>query len=364
MADAYYAVATGVPGAPYVDLVPDPPSRWRALRLVALCLAAGVASRALYDHVASDPSLEPATTVRYAFATTIGLYAVVAALLVRTVRGRVDWRATPLNALAGAALGGGLAYVLLEGDLAQPGDARVALLVSEASFANVAATVLLTVVAAPLCEELLFRGVLMPSLGDRAGHRLAVWGSALAFAAWHLNAGLMLTYTLFGVLFGALALRRGLACSTAAHAAFNGMLVLAAVTYATGPGVAVRVHDVVLTAPAGWHGLGTTTLSGPSDARVFVVARHATLDTRGLADRLAAGTIDTGGLDVDESTARVETLRVGDVVRARYSRGGRDGELAAFVLGGRVYWIELLSGGSPRVRADFDTMLRDLRARS
>ena len=41
------------------------------------------------------------------------------------------------------------------------------------------------VVMAPICEELLFRGVIYPSLRDLGHHRLAIAASSLLFAAIH-----------------------------------------------------------------------------------------------------------------------------------------------------------------------------------
>lgn len=49
------------------------------------------------------------------------------------------------------------------------------------------AFVLITVVVAPLGEELLFRGVLYPAIKYAGYPRLAWWGSSLLFAAIHFN---------------------------------------------------------------------------------------------------------------------------------------------------------------------------------
>ena len=363
MADAYYAVATGAVRAPSVDLCAPSPAPSRAGRTVLLCLAVGAASQGLYWLLTRDSAVEPEAAVRYAFVTTLGVYAVVAALVSRAVRHRLDWRATPLSLLAGLSLGGGLAYLLLRGDTTA-GDPRLALMVSEGSFANIAATVLIAVVAAPLCEEVLFRGLLLSSMLESQGRRFAVWVSALAFAAWHLNPGAMPYYTLFGVVFGALYLKRGLVCSIAAHAAFNGTLVVAAIAYATGPGVTVRSDGLVLTAPPGWHHAGDGLhLRGPSAGEVLVQVFPPSLrlDPDVALERLTSGALDSADFTVRPETASALRLPVGDAIRVRVRTGGRDGDVVLFTANGRVYAVELLSGGSPRVRADFAEMLHDLR---
>ena len=304
--------------------------------------------------------------MRYAFVTTLLAYAAVAALLVTSLRHRLDWRLSARNVAGGAALGGGLAYVLLRGDLTAAGDPRLALLVSEGTLPHVLATLLIAAVAAPVCEEVLFRGVLLSSLAERS-RRIAVWASAVGFAVWHLSLPDLPYYTLFGVVFGALFLRGGLACSVAAHAAFNGTLVAAAIAYALGPGVTVTGSDLTLRAPPGWHRAdgGGLHLRGPSagEVRVDLVNGVASLDLDGAVARIENGALDGGGYRVLPGTARTLRLPAGDAVRMRVANNGRDGDVVILAAGGRVYAVELLSGGSPRVRSDFEKMLRDLRVR-
>lgn len=377
MADAYFAApvpsAPAAPGraavpypppfaAPLLDLTPVP-DRSHAVRTTALCIAAGAASQGIYWLLTRNVAVEPEAAVRYAFVTTLGVYAVVAAILLHAVPTPLDWRAGAWSVPIGLGLGGGLAYVLLRGDATNAGDPRLALMVSEGSFANIAATVVIAVVAAPLCEEVLFRGLLLRSI-ELSGRRKAVWLSAVAFAAWHLMPMAMPYYTLFGAVFGALYLRRGLACSIAAHAAFNGMLVVVAVGQAFGPGVTVSGDGLVVAAPPGWHATGGLDLRGPSGAQVLVqvLPDEYGIDPDLAAEHLSGYTGGDGRFEVDH--ARAVRLPIADAVRVRVHRDGRDGELVIFTAGSRVYGVELLSGGSPRVRADFDKMLRDLRLAS
>jgi len=55
------------------------------------------------------------------------------------------------------------------------------------------------VVFAPVCEELLFRGVLYPSLRDLGHRRMAIAASSLLFAAIHGSLALMLPLTVLAV---------------------------------------------------------------------------------------------------------------------------------------------------------------------
>lgn len=365
--DAYFAVA--VP-ARAVDLLPEEPPRPRVTKTVLGCIAVGAACQAAYLLLTRDVEAEAA--IRYAFVTTLAVYVVVAAVLVRAARG-LHWRNPGLPALGlsvatGLGLGAGLAFFLLRGDLvSNPGDPRLALMVSEGAVSHIVATVLIAVVAAPLCEEVLFRGLLLGSLAP-SSRRVAVWVSAFAFAAWHLSPKALLYYSLFGALFGALYLRRGLVCSIAAHAAFNGTLVLAATAYALGPGVTVSGSGLVLSAPPGWHVAeeGGLHLRGPSagEVRVEVVPGFESLDLDTVADRIASGVLDSDVFGVLPETARTVSLPVGEAVRVRVRYDGRDGDVVLFAARGRVYAVELLSGGSLRVRADFEEILRDLRLSS
>lgn len=86
------------------------------------------------------------------------------------------------------------------------------------------------VVAAPICEELLFRGVLLPGLKRAHGTRVALAWSALLFGAAH--AGLVTSVVpaaLAGLAFGFVSLRTGsIVPAIVMHAAVNAVPVLAA----------------------------------------------------------------------------------------------------------------------------------------
>lgn len=84
------------------------------------------------------------------------------------------------------------------------------------------------VLAAPLAEELFFRGLLFRAfMGDGTERRqrlLAIWMSGFLFSAYHQNPSVLIPFMLVGALF-AYGYResRSLWTSTAAHAIFNGV---------------------------------------------------------------------------------------------------------------------------------------------
>jgi membrane protease YdiL (CAAX protease family) len=91
--------------------------------------------------------------------------------------------------------------------------------------------VLITVVGAPVIEELFFRGLLLRSIQNRFGPAAALWGSSLIFAAVHLQPLQFPALVLIGLVLGWLAQRTGrLGPSIWAHVAFNGVATLTLLT--------------------------------------------------------------------------------------------------------------------------------------
>jgi sodium transport system permease protein len=92
------------------------------------------------------------------------------------------------------------------------------------------ALVLLTIAFVPaICEEILFRGVLVRGLGTQLHAWVAILVGALAFSAYHLNPiQLLPTFTL-GLAFGVIAMRAHSAIPTMlGHALNNGIAILVA----------------------------------------------------------------------------------------------------------------------------------------
>jgi membrane protease YdiL (CAAX protease family) len=93
---------------------------------------------------------------------------------------------------------------------------------------GMAALVFIVVIGAPIVEETVFRGVLLPSLAGRVGERWATGITTVVFAAMHLNAFSFAPILLVGWTLATLFLRsRSLWVSIACHSAFNGLGVLA-----------------------------------------------------------------------------------------------------------------------------------------
>lgn len=91
-----------------------------------------------------------------------------------------------------------------------------------------AVMVFVIVIAAPLVEETIFRGVLLPSLAGRFGTRTGVALAVVVFAAMHLNLFSFAPILLVGWALAALFLRtRSLWVSIACHSVFNGIGILA-----------------------------------------------------------------------------------------------------------------------------------------
>jgi len=89
------------------------------------------------------------------------------------------------------------------------------------------ALVLAVVVGAPLIEELLYRGLILPSLSRAMSAPLAVLVGALWFAAAHMQAVQFLGLAVFGAILGACWARtQRLGMGVLAHAAFNATSVV------------------------------------------------------------------------------------------------------------------------------------------
>jgi uncharacterized protein len=90
--------------------------------------------------------------------------------------------------------------------------------------------VLFVGVAAPIVEEIFYRGLLQRSLARRFGPSVAVVGTAVVFAASHLQPLQFPALLLAGLVFGILAQRSGrLGSAIAAHMVFNMVTVVSLV---------------------------------------------------------------------------------------------------------------------------------------
>jgi membrane protease YdiL (CAAX protease family) len=348
----------------------------RAVALVALAIGIGAVGMALSWGLGHDESLEPEAYIRYAIVIVIGVYAVVGALIVTQLAPGVRLRWTtgsPASGIViGAAVGGGLSAALLFAVSAAAGhlspDPRIVTMMSEGDAAHLVVSALIACVCAPLVEEVLFRGLLLESLRTY-GAPVAIIGSGVAFAIWHLNPSALRYYALVGALLGVLYLKRGLVCSMAAHAAFNGVLTVAALAVVLAPAKMVVSGHVSLRAPGGWssaqNGAGGIALEGPSGASVLVV-QVPTVDvpsTDTVIRRLRSGVLAQTfpGLVVDAGSTRKVELPAGPAVEVDVTAEGHRGTIVFLPLAGESLDVVFVGAGSMKAQSDFPKILDSLR---
>jgi membrane protease YdiL (CAAX protease family) len=92
------------------------------------------------------------------------------------------------------------------------------------------------IIIAPVAEETLFRGILYPAIKQFGFPRAALWGTALLFAAIHLNIAAFLPLMLFAIILAVLYEKTNnlLACIVA-HSLFNAAGVLLLFYYGAQP---------------------------------------------------------------------------------------------------------------------------------
>lgn len=319
---------------------------------------------------------EPATAIRFSLITGLVFYGLCAAwtmwrsatLAVHPVLGLVK-----KNAVVGAAEGfvvGGASAALLFAVLRLAAghpvlDPSTAVLAVQGSVASLVLGALLLAVAAPVVEELVFRGFLAEALRPK-GKRTAVILSAIAFSLAHLRLAAFRYYVLVGIVLAFLYFRRGLVGSVAAHATFNGMLLLLAITASHGPLTVVHHDGESVAVPATYHTATDThgddiVATGPIGARAELA--HADLPVVVPIDRLASdlsrGAIPfPPGLTVYYATTRLQTLPAGQAVVLSATVNGKDGRLVVLPHGNRLWIVVFRSDGSSRSFHELDQMLR------
>jgi membrane protease YdiL (CAAX protease family) len=370
-----------LPPPPPPPPAPPPPANGmldrRALLLVSGAIGIGAVGMALSWLLGRDGRMEPDTAIRYAVVITLAVYAVVGGLLVTqlTPRVRLTWRVG--NPWAGGALGlavgGGLGLVMLlaisglAGHLSS--DSRVVSIMSEGDAAHIGVAVLITVVCAPLVEEVLFRGLLLESLRTR-GMGFGIWMSGIAFAVWHLNPAALRYYALMGALLGLLYVKRGLVCSMAAHAGFNGVLTVAAIVIVVSPGKTFQGLDVAVQAPSGWSQSHSTpmalSLYGPAGAwfGVETLSTPVAPDMHAVTARLTDAALTSPSsevVEVDRSTVRDVSLPAGDGVELDVTVQGHRGHMIFISRAGTSVEVIFLSAGSLKAERDFPKMVASVR---
>jgi hypothetical protein len=193
--------------------------------------------------------------------------------------------------------------------------------------------------------------------------------SGAAFAVWHLQPSALRYYALMGVMLGVLYVRRGLACSLAAHFTFNGLLAAAAMAVVLSPGTLVTAGHVSMRLPGGWatehEADSMLAVRGPSGASLVVAAlpAEAAPDSAAIERRVRAGVFANAfpGLEIDSTTTRRVALPVGTAVEVDLRADGHDGTLVLLPLDHRAVDVVFLNGGSSRAESDFDRIMKSLR---
>jgi membrane protease YdiL (CAAX protease family) len=280
------------------------------------------------------------------------------------------------SALAGAAegavVGGGLAIVLTGVTYLAAGhpvvDPIAGLMASE-TVGPLLIGVFVLVVTAPVVEELVFRGFLAEALRGR-GRRVAGLLSAAAFSVAHLRFSQFRYYVAMGLVLFCMYWRRGLSGSIAAHAAFNGMLFVAALAVAHGPALTLTASGATVTLPGTWQptdaGWGEEIAAvGPAGAWFGLGQQE--IDATGVEPEHFAQNLRTGvfvlppDITIHRDTISIIDLPAGRAVSVDADVQGHEGRVVALIRTDRVWWLTLTTGGSARASGDFNDALLNLR---
>jgi membrane protease YdiL (CAAX protease family) len=344
-------------------------ARGAVLRTIATAIGLGVAAIIGVHVIAGDQTTALTRRIGIGIALALGVYVLVALLVARQLGlARVQPRAVegpPVQAvLVGVMAGGGVAVVLgtiislIAGRTTS--DPNFTGVVFEGRLGYVVAIVIIAVLAAPIVEETLFRGLLVESLRSR-GRTAAILGGAVAFSLWHLRPAQLQYYVLMGFLFGFIYWRFGLLGSISAHAAFNGVLVALAFVAVSGTSTVIGNNGVSAQLPGGWkeiHPLFSLGIDLAAESPVgagFLIA-HVKLVTPPGADmpRLPAspppGATNERKVSVSGATATSYETSI----------KGVSAQIVLVPRGSNGYIVTLISGGSERARSQFDSILSSL----
>ncbi len=300
-------------------------------------------------------------------AITVFLYATVGVLIaVRSARINVtprlvDGGSALTGVLMGLLVGGGTGFVLAEiVSLISGGvtsDPRIMLVVSEGNAVQILAVVFVGILAAPVIEEFLFRGLLVESLRTK-GRTSAIIGGAVAFSFWHVNPSALRYYVLVGFLLGYMYWRFGLAGSVATHFAFNGMLTLFAFLAVGSTSVFTATSGVSATVPGGWRRVHTAELASfdiavqsPGGAGLLVEHVDAPV---------ALPSPTASQAPPDATNVRVGSLNGSPALRYDTTKDGHAAEVVLVTRGHRGYTIVLVPEQSTKASAQFERMLQTI----
>lgn len=316
-------------------------------------------------------------TLRRALVYTLGFYVLLGSALfvfVQAKQVRLVWHRGGVAAavLLGAPLGavGGLLGVAINsgasGHLAS--DPNVTMLVGGGGALRIAAALVTTAMLAPLVEETIFRGICAGTM-IKYGAAAAVWSSAIAFAFWHHNPSALRYYAAMGLVFAAIWRKRGLIASMSAHAAFNGVLTIAAVLATSGVGATTTFDGVSVFVPGGWHvdaaqgAVGLEIVDGPSGSSMALIHKPQedsaqTLDE--LEARLQSSPVQTG-VAIDPTSVREISSGVGRMLSADFTADSQPGHVLAFIYNGGIYEVVMVTAGNPAAEHEWKSVLQSVR---
>jgi membrane protease YdiL (CAAX protease family) len=357
--------------------------RRSVMRTVVVSIGFGVAVL-VTTLLTNDPSSSVARRFTIGSALTVLLYAVVSLLVGGRLGGREirpqlsvgrGWRAIGIGAAvgvgAGALVGGFVS--LVSGELTS--DPSMIAVISEKQWTAVLVVLFIGVVAAPLIEEVLFRGLLVESFRAR-GRMSAVLAGAVAFSFWHLNPAALRYYVLMGFLLGYLYWRLGLAGSISAHAAFNGVLIALAFASLVGGPRTISEDGIVMDVPRGWTRVDTAEATGDISgdqpfAESVEIAVESPAGAAVLVERLdpadltmqrfgpiaqvmrpPAGATSTRRVSVDGAPAVRFRLALND---------GTPSDVVIVRKGEGVFILTFVAAGSDEAPRQFGTMLASLK---
>jgi len=348
------------------------------VRLAFVVIGLNVITQAVLFVMVRSGRMDSGRAINLAMWGGLAFYAVVLAMLagpLLTLRPR--WlagnreTAPVLGIEVGLAAAAGLIALFWIGTGHPVLDPSARAMVSEGSLGRTLLAFVVIAGGAPVVEELLFRGVVAESL-RRHGAVVAVGVSSFMFALAHLRG--LGYYTLCGVVLGVLYWRRGLWASIAAHATFNGCLVVMAVVVALGPPVLHTAEGVSLLAPAGWQHIDSIdlpadsvlALDGPSGASLLVMRGDIPLSGRALdLDQMAAA-LNGGAFPVPPQTTitpgsgRVRTFPAGRGLEFSVTVRGHAGVVVLIPKGASMWEIDVATGGSARATREYPAILESL----
>jgi membrane protease YdiL (CAAX protease family) len=367
--------------SPYGEVfVPSPrgPKKIRSIRLALGVILLNVISQIVMVVLVHAGRMETSRAINLGIWMGLGFYGLVLVIIAgplttlrpRWLRGNPQ-TAPVLGIEVGLAAAAFLVVLLWIGTGHPVVDPGAQALVSEGSFVRILLAFAVIAVAAPLVEELLFRGVVAESLG-RNGATIAIGVSSFLFALAHLRS--LGYYTGCGIVLGLLYWRRGLWASIAAHATFNGCLVILALVVALGPARMVSNGGVTVRAGADWQLIdgvdappnSTLALQGPSGSSILVSREDIPLGAPIPSPERVAAAMNSGSVPLPAEAkllpggAHVVTYPAGRGVQLAVKVGGHSGVVVILTKGNTVWEIEVATAGSARAEREYPAILRSL----